>query len=46
MTAPEPRGGWVNVYESDTHLGTTVRVRKGDEEVLDKRDPAARVFTG
>jgi L,D-transpeptidase-like protein len=46
ITAPEPRGGWVNVYESDSHLGTTVRVRKGDEAVLDKRDPAARVFTG
>jgi hypothetical protein len=46
VTAPEAKNGWLHVYESEGRLGTTVRVRRGDEPVLDKRDPNARVFTG
>ncbi len=44
MTSPEPRRGWMHVYEAEGRLGSTVRVRKGDEQVVDKRDPQARVF--
>ncbi|MBC8067911.1 MAG: L,D-transpeptidase, partial [Deltaproteobacteria bacterium] len=45
MTSPRPRGGWLHVYEGESLLGTTVRVRKGDEPVIDKREPV-RLFTG
>jgi L,D-transpeptidase catalytic domain len=45
MTSPEPRGGWLHVYEGENVLGTTVRVRRGDEAVIDKREPV-RLFTG
>lgn len=37
MTTPRVRDGWISSYESDRHLGTTVRVRKGSEPVQDKR---------
>jgi hypothetical protein len=37
VTTPRVRDGWVSSYESESHLGTTVRVRKGDEPVVDKR---------
>ncbi len=37
LTTPHVRRGWQSSYESESHLGTTVRVRKGDEPVVDKR---------
>jgi len=39
MTAPHALPGWVNAYESESAPGTTVRVRRGDEDVQDKRAP-------
>jgi hypothetical protein len=45
MTAPHAELGWLNVYENEAALGTTVRVRKGDAPVEDKRD-APRLFEG
>jgi hypothetical protein len=45
MTAPHAELGWQNVYEGEGALGTTVRVRKGDAPVQDKRD-APRLFEG
>lgn len=45
LTSPQPRGGWLHVYEGEGVLGSTVRVRKGEEQVLDKREPV-RLFTG
>jgi hypothetical protein len=40
VTTPRVRLGWQSSYESETHAGTTIRVRKGDEPVVDKRGPA------
>lgn len=45
MTAPHAELGWLNVYEGEGALGTTVRVRKGDGPVQDKRD-VPRLFEG
>jgi hypothetical protein len=45
MTAPHARPGWLHVFEGEQALGTTVRVRKGDEPVQDKRE-APRLFEG
>jgi hypothetical protein len=45
MTAPHARPGWLHVFEGERALGTTVRVRKGDEPAQDKRE-APRLFEG
>ncbi|MBL4685090.1 MAG: L,D-transpeptidase family protein [Nannocystaceae bacterium] len=37
VTGPHPRGGWLDAYESETDLGTAVRIHFGDEVVRDRR---------
>lgn len=39
QTAPAAKPGWLHVYESPTQPGTTIRIRRGDEPVTDKRQP-------
>ena len=38
-TTPEAPPGWLSVREHADHTGTTVRVRKGDRPVVDRRKP-------
>lgn len=42
MTAPHAELGWVHAFEGEGALGSTVRVRKGNTPVEDKRDPPRR----
>jgi lipoprotein-anchoring transpeptidase ErfK/SrfK len=42
MTAPHAELGWLHAFEAEGALGSTVRVRKGDSPVEDKRDPPRR----
>lgn len=44
LTTPSLPGGWVHGYESSEHLGTTVRVHKGEEVVRDRRGEVEPVF--
>lgn len=44
LTGPHPQGGWVHVYEAENDPGTTVRVRRGDRPVKDRRKPVEPVF--
>lgn len=37
VTKPVLPGGWMNVYEHEAALGTTLRIREGTEEVVDRR---------
>jgi lipoprotein-anchoring transpeptidase ErfK/SrfK len=37
MTAPDVRDGWLTAYETESGVGTTIRVRKGDREPRDRR---------
>ncbi len=37
QTAPAAKAGWLHVYESTKQPGTTVRIRRGNEPVVDKR---------
>ncbi|MBX7080395.1 MAG: L,D-transpeptidase [Nannocystaceae bacterium] len=45
MTTPHARAGWLHAFEGERALGTTVRIRKGDAPVEDKRE-AVRRFDG
>ncbi len=44
LTTPTLPGGWIHGYESTEHLGTTVRIHKGDELVRDRRDEVEPVY--
>lgn len=44
LTSPRPRAGWLHSYETTTHLGTTLRVRRGDAPVVDRRRDPEPVF--
>jgi lipoprotein-anchoring transpeptidase ErfK/SrfK len=44
LTAPNPRGGWADVYEDEGDLGTRVRIREGASVVVaDRRGPVEQV---
>lgn len=44
MTTPTLPDGWLHGYESTEHLGTTVRIHKGDQPVRDRRDEVEPVY--
>lgn len=44
MTGPHPQEGWLHVYETESDLGTTVRLHDGGEPVKDRRDAVEPVF--
>ncbi|MEM6291812.1 MAG: L,D-transpeptidase [Myxococcota bacterium] len=44
LTTPTLPGGWIHGYESSEHLGTTVHIHKGAEQVRDRRDDVEPVY--
>ena len=44
LTTPTLPDGWMHGYESTEHLGTTVRIHKGDKPVRDRRDEVEPVY--
>jgi len=44
MTGPHPQDGWLHVYETESDLGTTVRLHNGGAPVKDRRGPVEPVF--
>lgn len=44
VTGPHPRDGWMHAYESESDLGTTVRIREGSLPVRDRRTEVESVF--
>lgn len=44
MTSPTLSGGWNHAYEVEGREGTTLRIRRGQELVADRRGPIEPVF--
>lgn len=44
LTTPVTRAGWIHAYETPAHPGTTLRVRRGDAPVVDRRKDVEPVF--
>jgi hypothetical protein len=44
LTTPKLPVGWIHGYESTEHLGTTVRIHKGDQPVRDRRKEVEPVY--
>ncbi|MCR9164550.1 MAG: L,D-transpeptidase [Nannocystaceae bacterium] len=44
LTTPKLPAGWIHGYESTEHLGTTVRIHKGDQPVRDRRKEVDPVY--
>lgn len=44
LTTPRTRAGWIHAYETTAHPGTTLRIRRGDAPVVDRRKAVEPVF--
>ncbi len=44
LTTPVLPNGWLHGYESTEHLGTTVRIHKGDQPIRDRRGEVEPVY--
>lgn len=44
LTTPRTRAGWIHAYETTAHPGTTLRIRRGDAPVVDRRKDVEPVF--
>ncbi len=46
QTGPQLRPGWVEAYEHEARLGTSLRVRRGNRPIEDKRKPVEHLYLG
>lgn len=46
QTGPHLRPGWVEAFEHEARLGTSLRIRRGDKPIEDKRKPVEHLYLG
>jgi hypothetical protein len=44
FTAPRTRAGWIHAYETKANPGTTLRIRRGNAPIVDRRKDVEPVF--